>query len=471
MTTLVQTLTHHTDDVNCCAFSSSCLASCSLDKTIRLYSVKDFSELPFSPLRGHSYAVHFCCFSSCGKFLASSSTDGTTILWDSRAGERLAILKQPSGNPVRVCRFSHDSTYLVSGAADGTLALWDVHLKKLRRSSTIEDGSVIACAFPPGVNNFVIGSTSGDLTLWDCQMKCLFNVKEAHDLGVTCCEFSPQPINDNSGSPSFLMASCGQDNKIKFWVMSQLHPSGYKIRIRCSLNHHTAPVLSCCFSPDGQILVSGGAPLYTLKQHTRYVTACAFAPDLPLIATGSMDKTVNIWRIGVKSYSGEDFSAQINRSFQHWSEDEVGSWLSAEGLEDLVDVFKTNNIDGQELLSLTKESLINDLKIESLGLRNKILRKLDEVKVQMESASTGVPDEFLCPISREVMTDPVIAADGYSYQRDAVESWINTKKRTSPMTNMPLQSSLITPNRTLKMAIDRWIDAHKVLQLPAKQLN
>ncbi len=29
----------------------------------------------------------------------------------------------------------------------------------------------------------------------------------------------------------------------------------------------------------------------------RYVTACAFSPTAPLIATGSMDKTVNIWRV------------------------------------------------------------------------------------------------------------------------------------------------------------------------------
>ena len=43
-----------------------------------------------------------------------------------------------------------------------------------------------------------------------------------------------------------------------------------------------------------------------------------------------------------------------------------------------------------------------------MGHRNKILRNVKEVKKnEMED---NIPDEFLCPITREVMSDPVIAA-------------------------------------------------------------
>jgi hypothetical protein len=34
-------------------------------------------------------------------------------------------------------------------------------------------------------------------------------------------------------------------------------------------------------------------------------------------------------------------------------------------------------------------------------------------------------DELSCPISIQLMTDPVVADDGHTYQRDAIEAWIN----------------------------------------------
>ncbi|XP_027624245.1 WD repeat, SAM and U-box domain-containing protein 1 isoform X2 [Tupaia chinensis] len=352
MVKLIHTLADHSDDVNCCAFSASLLATCSLDKTIRLYSLSDFTELPHSPLKFHTYAVHCCCFSPSGHILASCSTDGTTVLWNTQDGRTLAVMEQPSGSPVRVCRFSPDSTCLASGAADGTVVLWNAQSHKLYRSV---DKSVI---------------------IYDTNTENI---------------------------------------------------------------------------------------LHTLTKHTRYVTTCAFAPNVLLLATGSMDKIVNIWQFDLETLcqarSTED---ELKRFTEDWSEEDVSAWLCAQGFKDLVDIFKMNNIDGKELLNLTKESLADDLKIESLGLRSKVLRKIEELRTKVDVLSSGIPDEFICPITRELMKDPVIAADGYSYEKEAMENWISKKKRTSPMTNLVLPSVVLTPNRTLKMAIDRWLETqHK----------
>ncbi|MGH0154956.1 UNVERIFIED_CONTAM: hypothetical protein FKN15_054049 [Acipenser sinensis] len=139
---------------------------------------------------------------------------------------------------------------------------------------------------------------------------------------------------------------------------------------------------------------------------SQYVTACAFAPDMPFIATGSMDKTVTVWRIE----DGTSFGAQSRLCVSEWSEEAVSVWLCEEGLGEVVTIFKANNIDGSQLLSLNKEIVTNELNIESLGLRNKVIRKIEELKEHLESICTGIPDEFLCPINRELMKDPVIAS-------------------------------------------------------------
>lgn len=131
-TSLVCTLTDHLDDINWCTFSSSLLATCSGDKTIRVYNTSDFSELPFSPLNGHGYSVHCCCFSACGRLLTSCSTDATTLVWSMESGDVEAVLEHPGRSPVRICAVSPDSLHLVSGGSDGSLALWDFPSKQLK---------------------------------------------------------------------------------------------------------------------------------------------------------------------------------------------------------------------------------------------------------------------------------------------------------------------------------------------------
>ncbi|XP_072321089.1 WD repeat, SAM and U-box domain-containing protein 1 [Eucyclogobius newberryi] len=485
MVSLICTLQDHRDDVNWCAFSATLFATCSGDKTLRIYNTKDFSELPFSPITGHGYGVHCCCFSPCGQFLASCSTDATVVIWSMVSGEIEAILEHPGRSPVRVCALSPDSVHLVSGASDGTLALWDFPSRQCRRSGAVPDTTMVACSFSPCSQLFMTGSTYGDLRLWDLDMNQLHAEKNAHDLGVSCCTFSPD-IHSGGQVVQFRLASCGQDSLLKIWAINKLSSGAYKMQLLHSLTGQSAPVLTCSYSADGQLLVSGSVDktvtvydatnailLYTLNQHERYVTACSFSPTSPIIATGSMDKTVNIWRVDDgcsgqegKSLNGETFESKQGRAssglskllVSDWSEEDVSLWLGEEGLEGLVETFKSNNIDGSELLSLTKETLASELHIESLGLRSKLLRKLEELK--SASVCTGSPDEFLCPITRELMKDPVIAADGYSYERAAIESWINTKNRSSPMTNLPLLTTLLTPNHTLKMAIGRWKTTH-----------
>ena len=66
-----------------------------------------------------------------------------------------------------------------------------------------------------------------------------------------------------------------------------------------------------------------------------------------------------------------------------------------------------------------------------------------------------MPCEFLCPISLEVMMDPVVAADGAFYERDAIERHFRSSRR-SPMTNEYLRHTGVTAVPQLKSLIFEW---------------
>lgn len=71
------------------------------------------------------------------------------------------------------------------------------------------------------------------------------------------------------------------------------------------------------------------------------------------------------------------------------------------------------------------------------------------------SSTTDAPAPFICPISNEVMTDPVVDPEGNTFERAAIERWLRTNP-TSPITRRPLSSSDLAPNRSLRDAIEAW---------------
>ncbi|RWW20459.1 hypothetical protein GW17_00015432 [Ensete ventricosum] len=68
-----------------------------------------------------------------------------------------------------------------------------------------------------------------------------------------------------------------------------------------------------------------------------------------------------------------------------------------------------------------------------------------------------IPSYFLCPISLELMRDPVTLRTGITYDRDSIERWIfDMKQSTCPVTKQPLEDRELTPNHTLRRLIQAW---------------
>jgi len=63
-------------------------------------------------------------------------------------------------------------------------------------------------------------------------------------------------------------------------------------------------------------------------------------------------------------------------------------------------------------------------------------------------------NEYKCPITAEIMTDPVCTADGFTYERTAITEWLRTND-TSPSTGAKLTSKSLIPNITVRCLLQR----------------
>ncbi|KAJ7951146.1 putative U-box domain-containing protein kinase family protein [Quillaja saponaria] len=70
------------------------------------------------------------------------------------------------------------------------------------------------------------------------------------------------------------------------------------------------------------------------------------------------------------------------------------------------------------------------------------------------------PTYFICPIFQEVMRDPHVATDGFTYEAEALRGWLDSGHDTSPMTNLKLAHTNLVPNHALRSAIQEWLQNH-----------
>lgn len=75
-----------------------------------------------------------------------------------------------------------------------------------------------------------------------------------------------------------------------------------------------------------------------------------------------------------------------------------------------------------------------------------------QANAKKDAKEVDVPDSFLCPLTQEVLRDPVVDPDGNSYERHAIEAWLE-KNSTSPITRKPLRREELVPNRALRDVI------------------
>ncbi|KAL8712288.1 MAG: hypothetical protein Q9220_003439 [cf. Caloplaca sp. 1 TL-2023] len=212
------------------------LATCSSDKTIKIFEIEGENHKLTETLRGHDGAVWCVSWAhpKYGNILASSSYDGKVLIW-----------REQNAQWAKVADFNHH-------AASVNIVSWSPH----------ESGCLLACA-----------SSDGDVSVIEFNEGNWGHVKfPAHGLGVNAVSWAPAMVPGSlvSSKPDLgaqrRFATGGSDCLVKIWDWNRED------------NSYT--------------------PTLSLTGHTDWVRDVAWAPTVlqkSYIASASQDKTVRIW--------------------------------------------------------------------------------------------------------------------------------------------------------------------------------
>ncbi|XP_076388519.1 uncharacterized protein LOC100881755 isoform X4 [Megachile rotundata] len=482
---VVAITSEHRRYVACCAFSKdgNLLATGSNDKSVIVWDLT--GNLTFdSELARHSAPVLFSDNNEQNGCQAKSSFVN-------------------SGSGIRVCRWSPDGTKIATAGDDEMTTLWDMNTMEELRIFRGHSDAVNAIAFTHDSRYLVTACNEGTWRLFDVidEKGCaaLMICEGAHDLGVQGCDFSPtsdlitigkKANTSNENKRFYLLATGGNDSLVKLWQIaisdsneitttgngsgdSDLHYREVK-----SLAGHGGNITCVRFSPvQSEILgsvatdrtariwsVYSGACLHVLEEHESLVTTCAFSEDTSLFVTGALDKTVLIWKIPRHLISQNILMDNLKynrKKVADWSVSDVLKWLNEVDLSSLAKKAYADSLTGRQLLILSEDELTNRLLVDQNEniietFKSQLYwlkREEDGNVVEISADDTEIPHEFLCPITHEIMREPVRCSDGFTYEKAAINEWFLCGKYTSPMTNESLQDTSFTPNIVLRNLI------------------
>ncbi|KAL4145736.1 hypothetical protein PRNP1_011612 [Phytophthora ramorum] len=79
-----------------------------------------------------------------------------------------------------------------------------------------------------------------------------------------------------------------------------------------------------------------------------------------------------------------------------------------------------------------------------------------------EKTLTQMMEIFHCPLSLELMDDPVTTPDGNTYERSMIEQHLEINGCFDPLTRAPLTKSQLHPNRALKQLMETLLSDHRL---------
>ncbi|CAD5315687.1 unnamed protein product [Arabidopsis thaliana] len=161
-------------------------------------------------------------------------------------------------------------------------------------------------------------------------------------------------------------------------------------------------------------------------------------------------------------WKAEIFESEFNNQLVLRRESEIALDKERKELEGIKNLLETcftgqKNLKSQVITWKDKydqESSIRKEKEVALSTKKLELEIFKQLAGSYKQDADAMRQERDNALKTDVMKNPHMAADGFTYELEAIQKWINTGHRTSPMTNLKLSHFSFSPNRALRSAIE-----------------
>lgn len=310
----------HEDAVVSVAFSNqgSRLLTSSYDKTARLWDVATGNTE--AVYKGHTWWVWSAAFSRDDQQVVTAGQDATAIVWDAKSGKRLFPPFRGHRGPIYAATFSPDGKEVITAGYDRRILIWnprDIEPETFK-NLTKDGGNVIpvprfqvleghaeavrSLAFASGTDATLLVSAGQDNTVrvWDFAHRLPVKTFRGHGGSVQSAT-----ILENGKA----VLSASHDGLVRQWSIEN-YEELRTLQGRVLAGHHDA-ILAAAFSRDQTKVVTAsrdrtartwdagtGKPGMTFEEGHAYLASSAlFFPDGRRLLTAAVDNTVRLWDV------------------------------------------------------------------------------------------------------------------------------------------------------------------------------
>ncbi|TNE50180.1 MAG: hypothetical protein EP343_09625 [Deltaproteobacteria bacterium] len=282
-----RTLLGHREPVRSLVFSPSgqWLASTSDDGSTRIWNIARGQT--YRVLRGHRGRVLAAAFSSNGALLATAGTDATILLWRWRTGKQLRVLRGHRAS-INALQFLARGQKLVSASDDQTARLWKVRQGVVEQTWN-HSGRVTGVAVSSGQSYVATASSDHLVRVWSVRTGKKLRVLDAHE-GV---------LHDVAFSRRGTILTASQDRSARLWRLFRDHSAvvfrGHRGFVNAAV-FSGSKVVTASSDSTLRVWTRRGRLLRRILGHRSWVTSLAVSNN-GLLATSSKDRTVRLWKL------------------------------------------------------------------------------------------------------------------------------------------------------------------------------